>query len=92
MVGKSGPSSVSSGQKDANTILDIGCNRSAGGIESAIYLCLAMGLDFELETLDCAPVYHRNGENCSHAELNIGIWQLPLEDSKGNKVKFRSIS
>ena len=88
MVGTSGPSSVSPGQRDPNPILDIGCPRSAGGIESAIALCLAMGLDFELEPLDCAPFYHGYGENCSDAKLTIGILRLPLEDPKGNKVKI----
>ena len=49
-------------------------------------MCLAMGIDFELEPLDCEPFYHGYGENCSDAEITIGVWRLPLDDLNGNKI------
>ena len=69
-----------------NPILEKGCPRSVGGIWSAVALCLELGIDFELEPLDCEPFYHGYGENCSDAKLTIGVWQLPLVDLNGNKM------
>ena len=45
-----------------------------------------MGIDFELEPLDCEPFYHGYGEKCSDAELRIGVRRLPLDDLNGNKI------
>ena len=45
-----------------------------------------MGIDFELEPLDCEPFYHGYGENCSDARLTIGVWRLPLDDLNRNKI------
>lgn len=69
--------------KDPNPIVDVGCPRSVGGIESASSLALALGINFQVEELDCEPFMHGYGEKCSDARITIGIWSLPLTDPSG---------
>ncbi len=77
------PSSI-----DPNPILDTGCPRSVGGIQSALALCQALDIPFELENLDCEPFYHGYGMNCSEAKITVGVWRLPLSDLLGNPFTF----
>jgi hypothetical protein len=73
---------------DPNPILDGGCPKSAGGIESVISLCLALETPVELSPLDCEPFFHGYGTECSDAPLTIGIWYLSLVDLNGNLFKL----
>lgn len=87
MIGTRGAKSdVVPGTEDVNPIVDGGCPRSVGGIESAKALCRALNLQFELRDLDCQPFLHGYGKKCSDAEVTIGIWDMPITDLSGNSV------
>jgi hypothetical protein len=73
---------------DPNPILDGGCPKSAGGLESVVSLCLALETPVELPPLDCEPFLHGYGTECSDARLTIGIWYLSLGDLTGNLLKL----
>ena len=67
-------SDVSPPQSDPNAIMDPGYPRSAEGISSALALCDALTMHFEIHHLESEPVYHGYGMKCSEAHLVIGIW------------------
>jgi hypothetical protein len=73
---------------DPNPILDGGCPKSAGGLESVVSLSLALETPVELSPLDCEPFFHGYGTECSDARLTIGIWYLSLVDLNGNLFKL----
>ena len=83
IVGPGAESDVLPGTPDPNPILDQGCPRSVGGIESAKNLCNHLNILFKLEPLDCTPFLHGYGEKCSDAKVTIGIWRLPIVDQDG---------
>ena len=74
--------------KAPNPIVDVGCPRSVGRIESAVALSHHLGIDFLLEPLDCEPFMHGNGENCSNDKVTIRIWNLPTTDINNNHIKL----
>ena len=74
--------------RDPNPMFDPGCPRSIGGFQSASILCVAMGIEFQLEKLDCQPFYHGFGESCSDAQLTFAIWKLPLIDIYGTSLEI----
>ena len=74
---------------DPNPIVDQGCPRSVGGIESAKILCGCLGIDFKLKPLDCDPFLHGYGEECSDARPTIGVWKMPVTDRDGNTAFIR---
>ncbi len=73
---------------DSNPILDTRCPRNVGGIDYAMAMCNALGIHFDLEPLDCDPVYHGYGMKRSEAKLKIGIWKLPLADLHGTRFEL----
>ena len=81
-------SDVIPGRIDPNPILDKGCPRSVGGIESAAALAIAMGIDFVVRPLDCPPFLHGFGPKCENPLPVFGIWDLPLSDLNGIEVKI----
>lgn len=74
------------GEEDINPIIDGGCSRSVGGIESAKALFYALGVQFELCELDCQPFLQGYGRSCSDAEVTIRVWNLPITDLHRNSV------
>jgi len=74
--------------RDPNPIIDTGCPKSVGGIESAIALSNAMGIEFSISPLDCAPFLHGYGMECSESKVTIGIWYLPITDLNGTRIKL----
>lgn len=58
----------------------------AGGTESAVAHCDDLVINFELDPLDFEPFYHGYGNKCIKAQINVGIWRMPITDLKGNLV------
>ncbi len=88
MSGSGANSDLLPHSRDPNPIIDPGCPRSIGGVQSASILCVAMGIEFQLEKLDCQPFYHGFGESCSDAQLTFAIWKLPLIDIYGTSLEI----
>ena len=83
IVGPGADSDVLPGSPDPNPILDQGCPRSVGGLESARNLCNLLGIPLKLDPLDFTPFLHGYGERCSDAKITIGVWRLPITDQDG---------
>ena len=89
VAGHGAESTVLPGTPDPNPIVDQGCPRSVGGLESAKTLCRYLGIRFKLEPLDCDPFLHGYGETCSDARVTICIWKLPFRDKRRTEVSIR---
>jgi len=79
---------ISPDVRDPNPIIDTGCPRSVGGIDSAIALSNAMGIEFALSPLDCPPFIHGYGMKCSEPKVTIGVWMIPMTDLNGISFKL----
>ncbi len=71
--------------RDPNPLIDTGCGRNVGGIQSAAALCIALNIPLELHPLDCEPFFHGYGTNCSDAKIVFALWNLPLVDLNGTR-------
>ena len=85
IAGVGAKSDIVSGFLDPNPVLEIGCPRSVGGIESAAALAISLGIAFSLTTFNCDPFYHGYGPACSDKRLVVARWKLPVTDVYGNK-------
>ena len=88
IVGRGAASDVLPDMPDPNPIVNQGCPRSVGGIESAKILCGCFGIDFKLEPLDCDPFLHGYGEECSDARPTIGVWRMTVTDRNRRTVSI----
>lgn len=73
---------------DVNPLVDQGCPRSVGGINTASALARQLGIDFALLPLDSTPFLHGFGESCSDAKLTVARWMLPVENLDGEDVEL----
>jgi hypothetical protein len=71
-----------------NPLVDQGCPRSVGGINTASALACQLGIDFALMPLDSTLFLHGFGESCSDAKLAVARWMLPVENLDGEDVEL----
>ncbi len=55
--------------RDLNPLMDTGCGRNFGRIQSAAALCISLGISLDLHPLDCEPFFPGYGMNCSDAKI-----------------------
>ena len=84
--GTGGPFDVKPGSIDPDPILDPGCPRSSGGVQSAAALRISIVIPFKLRKLDCKSFFHGYGMHCSEAEIVFAIWDLPVSYLNGNNI------
>jgi hypothetical protein len=73
---------------DVNPLVDQGCPRSVGGINTASALARQLGVDFALLPLDSTPFLHGFGESCSDAKLTVARWMLPVKNLDGEDAEL----
>jgi hypothetical protein len=72
---------------DVHPLVDQGCPRSVGEINTASALARQLGIDFALLPLDSTPFLHCFGESCSDAKLSVARWMLPVKNLDGEDVE-----
>jgi hypothetical protein len=71
---------------DVNPLVDQGCPRSVGRINTASALARQLGIDFSLLPLDSTHSLHGFGLYCSDANQTVARWMLPVENLDGEDV------
>jgi hypothetical protein len=73
---------------DVNPLVDQGCPRSVGGINTASALARQLGVDFALLPFDSTPFLHVIGKYCSDVKKTVARWMLPVENFDREDVEL----